>query len=391
VPAAAMGGGAGGAASAGPATQTATPEGPPTRTVAPATPPPKVDRMRPPVDADMDEPPTTVSRAHPPEVADDATVVRRAPTGRPRLVLAAPGGGTREVPLTTPDVSIGRAKNCDVILGNAEVSRLHARIVARGPDHVLIPVGTRKNTYVNDEPAIDERLLRHGDVIRLANEELVYAEAEHLPARGAANRSTMRVGASAFLFAAVGGLAAVAVLVGAWLVWTARNAPPPAATTVASNPPAPPLQPAAPPAVPVAPARPEPANAPIAPPVEKAAPPAPAADTRAEQVSKLVYQGDIAFVEKKYTSPPDGSALYAYREALKLDPQNAKARSQIALIIERYFELAERSLAANDRASAHLYLDKAAYVHQEMPDVGDRGEIERRLEALGKRVAAPRR
>src|SRR5207244_4013040 len=138
-------------------------------------------------------------------------------------VLTAPGGGEREVPLTTPDVSIGRAKNCDVILANAEVSRLHVRIVTRGPDHVLIPIGTRKNTYVNDEPMIDERLLRHGDVIRLASEELVYAEAEQLPARAAAGHSTMRVGASAFLFAAVGGLASVVVLVGLWLAWSARQ------------------------------------------------------------------------------------------------------------------------------------------------------------------------
>jgi hypothetical protein len=112
----------------------------------------------------------------------------------------------------------------------------------------------------------------------------------------------------------------------------------------------------------------------------------PPVDPRTEQVSKLVYQGDIAFVEKKYTTPPDGSALYAYREALKLDPQNTRARNQIALIIDRYLELAERALDVNDRASARLYTDKATYVHQEADGVGDRAEIERHLDALGKRL-----
>jgi hypothetical protein len=296
------------------------------------------------------------------------------------------------VPLTAPDVSIGRAKNCDVILTNTEVSRLHARIVLRGPNHVLVPVGTHRNTYVNGELALDERLLCHGDVIRLASEELVYAETEHLAARGGGQR-TPRVGAAAFLFAVVGGLAAVAVAAAVWFAWGARQPQSPPSETARSVPQQRDVAPAGGPANRIA----SPPDAPPAPPAAPAAPMAPAAnaappiDPRAEQVSKLVYQGDIAFVEKKYTTPPDGSALYAYREALKLDPQNTRARNQIGLIIERYLELAERALDMNDRASARLYTDKATYVHQEVDDVGDRAEIERHLQALGKRLGTSHR
>jgi hypothetical protein len=360
---------------------------PPRAPVAAPTAPPPRGSTAPPDDV------TTLSRAA--DLPDDATVFQRPPVGRPRLVIRNPDGSTREVPLTNADVSIGRAKTSDVILPSSDVSRLHARVVLRGANHVLIPVGTHRNTFVNGELVLDERLLAHGDVIRLASDEVVYAEKEHLaPAQSS---GTGRSNASVLLYAAIGGIAAFAAAAVLWIGWGDRLV---RHSNVGTYPPpdrrAPDVAPAPPPAAPErqpaivadAPAAPGPPAVAPAPPPAGAAPPA---DQNADQVRKLVYQGDIAFLERKYTTPPDASALFAYTEALKLDPRNARALAQIALIVDRYLELADRALAANDRSNARLYADKAAYVHEQAAEAGDRGDIERRLDALNKRLAGARR
>ena len=137
---------------------------------AAAAPPPTSD----------DEAPT-VLHTIPSAPEEDATMVRPRLRGRPRLILRDAAGSEREVALLAPDVSIGRASTCAVVLENAEVSRIHARIVATGDDHALIAVGARHNTYVNGEAVTGERLLRHGDVIQLASERLIYAETDDVP------------------------------------------------------------------------------------------------------------------------------------------------------------------------------------------------------------------
>ncbi|MBI3770241.1 MAG: FHA domain-containing protein [Deltaproteobacteria bacterium] len=308
--------------------------------------------------------------------ADDVTVVRPRLRLRPRLILKNAGGGTREVQLTELDVTIGRATTCDVVLTNAEVSRLHARIIARGEDHVLVPIGARRNTYVNGELTLEERLLRHGDMIRLAAEEFVYADAEQSPA-AARQAPTERTGRSRGFALASAAIVALAALVGVLVVRMSRTPEVPEKPVPIPAPP-----PARVPAPAVAPVPEAKVNDDVRPPGPPARP-----DT-SDRLAKLLYQGDIAFVENRYTTPPDESALYFYREALKLDPQNARARSQVALIIDRYLEWAERALAGNDRARARLFADKAAYAHEEVGDVGNGADIERRLDLLSRRVGS---
>jgi hypothetical protein len=315
----------------------------------------------------------------------DATVVRPRPPARARLLLKNADGTQREIALTAPEITIGRATSCDVILANAEVSRLHARIFVRGDERVLVPVGTRKNTYVNGQAALEERLLRHGDVIQLASEQIVYADREdsRIAQGPPAAARPVRWGRLALGAAVVGAVVVIALFVvrfppaGMENVRDRSTLDPPLATNrgpdvsgsqaggAQAPAPGPPAMVEQRPSVPSQPAQ---------------------TPTHQAEVDKLIYQGDIAFLENRYTSPPESSALYSYREVLKLDPGNERARKQIALMIDRYLGWAERALESNDRARARLYADKAVYIHEQAADVGDPTEVARRLELVTRRL-----
>jgi hypothetical protein len=100
------------------------------------------------------------------------------------------------------------------------------------------------------------------------------------------------------------------------------------------------------------------------------------------RIREYVYEGDVAFLEKRYTTPPDGSAVFAYREALRLDPSNERALEQTARIIEQYLSWAEDALLRGQNPRARQHYERATYVHDEVPSAGDRGAISARLEAL---------
>jgi hypothetical protein len=245
----------------------------------------------------------------------------------------------------------------------------------------LIPVGARQNTYINDELVSQPRLLHDGDRIQLANEQLVFRfdRGPAQPYRAPARRTPM-------LLALVGSLAAVALI---FLVWQHTHLSP---------------------AIPV--------NVPV--PTEDASPGvedlALAQQARQEaelrrheevarqmellreteeshrqeeeqrqneaKVREYVYEGDVAFLEKRYTTPPDGSAVFAYREALRLDPGNERALAQTARIIDQYLSWAEDAFSRGERTRARQHHERAVYVHDEVPSAGDREAISARLEAL---------
>lgn len=50
------------------------------------------------------------------------------------------------------DVLVGRSRECDVWINEAEVSKHHARIVLGGPTLLLVDEGSTNGTFVNDEP-----------------------------------------------------------------------------------------------------------------------------------------------------------------------------------------------------------------------------------------------
>jgi hypothetical protein len=81
----------------------------------------------------------------------------------------------REVLLTKPEITIGRAESCDIgLFGDPQIDRLHARIRLEGNRHVLLDEGS--GTYVNDELIRDSRILQSGDAIRLGRCVLRFGE-----------------------------------------------------------------------------------------------------------------------------------------------------------------------------------------------------------------------
>ena len=81
----------------------------------------------------------------------------------------------REVILSKPEITIGRAESCDIgLFGDPQIEKLHARIRQEGNRYVLIDEGA--GTYVNEELIHGSRLLHSGDAIRLGKCVLRFGE-----------------------------------------------------------------------------------------------------------------------------------------------------------------------------------------------------------------------
>jgi hypothetical protein len=100
---------------------------------------------------------------------------------------AAAAAGLRIVALVKapsspyPDrVSIGRARNCDVVLRDASISKLHAHVRAE-PDgsFVLIDLGSHNGTKIHDDPlpANQPAPVRTGDVVTIGGVKARVADA----------------------------------------------------------------------------------------------------------------------------------------------------------------------------------------------------------------------
>jgi hypothetical protein len=83
----------------------------------------------------------------------------------------------RELILSKPETTIGRAEACDIgLFGDPGVDRLHARIVQQGGRYLLADAGTVGGTYLNDQRIVQPTPLRSGDAIRLGNSLLRFGE-----------------------------------------------------------------------------------------------------------------------------------------------------------------------------------------------------------------------
>jgi hypothetical protein len=73
-----------------------------------------------------------------------------------------------------PDrISVGRARNCDIVLRHSSVSKLHAHFRLDGAGLALLDNSSRNGTAINGEPLIPEQRaqVRPGDRIRLGSLE----------------------------------------------------------------------------------------------------------------------------------------------------------------------------------------------------------------------------
>ncbi|UCE02261.1 MAG: SpoIIE family protein phosphatase [Candidatus Latescibacterota bacterium] len=81
-------------------------------------------------------------------------------------------GALHRLELSKPQSVIGRRNDCDIVLGDREVSRQHATIESDGSSWVVVDLGSRHGTFVNGE-AVKRQTLRPGDRIRIGHREIV--------------------------------------------------------------------------------------------------------------------------------------------------------------------------------------------------------------------------
>jgi len=81
------------------------------------------------------------------------------------------GGPPHRIILDRFPFRIGRSQEADHTLYSREVSSLHAEIVKHGEGFVLRDLGSTNGTFVNGERT-DQRRLRAGDIVHIAEEEL---------------------------------------------------------------------------------------------------------------------------------------------------------------------------------------------------------------------------
>jgi hypothetical protein len=83
----------------------------------------------------------------------------------------------RQLILSRPEISIGRAESCDLgLFGDTGVERVHARILRLRGGFVLVDAGTPGGTYVNDELIAGPTPLSSGDQIRIGANLLSFGE-----------------------------------------------------------------------------------------------------------------------------------------------------------------------------------------------------------------------
>ena len=93
------------------------------------------------------------------------------------VAVGAPSGGAAklvgpagEIVLTKEITSLGRAAECDVVVGDERASRLHAQIVGIGDgDRYLRDMGSANGTLVNGARVFDAHLLQDGDTIGIGS------------------------------------------------------------------------------------------------------------------------------------------------------------------------------------------------------------------------------
>lgn len=83
--------------------------------------------------------------------------------------------GQRHMTLSQPEVRIGRLRENDLVLDDPHISRRHALVRLENSRYVLYDLKSTAGTKVNDVD-INSHTLRPGDVIRVANIEIVYGE-----------------------------------------------------------------------------------------------------------------------------------------------------------------------------------------------------------------------
>jgi len=129
---------------------------------AAAAPPPDVVPQDAPGETRVYKPPATATEAVPPEAAEALGLAHTPPV----LVV-----GKERHELEKRELVIGRSRECDITLGDANVSRRHAAVRREDGAYWIVDLGSTNGVEVNGE-RVDRAQLEHDDTIVLGTTEL---------------------------------------------------------------------------------------------------------------------------------------------------------------------------------------------------------------------------
>lgn len=84
------------------------------------------------------------------------------------LILQRGGEAGLMWPLEHRSLTIGRSADCDIVLDDRQVSRIHARVLWRGNHYEVEDLGSKNGTHLNGRDVVMSQPLRDGDEIQIA-------------------------------------------------------------------------------------------------------------------------------------------------------------------------------------------------------------------------------
>lgn len=145
---------------------------------APSSIEPAATRVLPILDLPEPPKPPPAARAPAPSSVPVSTVAAAAATmflRTARLVPQNPEAGRAAIPLPPRPVTLGNDGTAEIQVGGPGVEPRHAEININAKGYTLVDLGSKQGTLVNAEP-VQERLLRHEDVIQIGAARYVFRE-----------------------------------------------------------------------------------------------------------------------------------------------------------------------------------------------------------------------
>jgi len=98
-----------------------------------------------------------------------------------QLVMRAGPQPGSVFPLQKSEIYIGRDPSNDLVIGDAEVSRKHARLIWQSGGYILEDLGSTNGTYLNGQRLLGPHVMRPGEVIQLGENVTLVFEALYDP------------------------------------------------------------------------------------------------------------------------------------------------------------------------------------------------------------------
>jgi len=95
---------------------------------------------------------------------------------QPTLVLLFNGMEVSRHPVQIEGLTIGRSKQCDVVISLLGLSRKHTRVSVTDEGVTVEDLGSQNGTWVNNERVEGQHLLRHGDILNYYDYSVLFLE-----------------------------------------------------------------------------------------------------------------------------------------------------------------------------------------------------------------------